>query len=267
MSNIYENYLGITFIVNGVSRHSFGDFGLYPYAHPEIRPAAPKTHYVDIPAADGSIDMTEALQGYVTYKTRTGRFVCACVDMARYDTALTDVCAFLHGKEAYIVMDEEPEFKYHGRLTVDKMDCDAVRGIITITAELEPFKRALVDTAASAASSILGETISAWKWDPFNFIDGVIRDYHAIAVTGTDQSPTEVTVVSSPAGGSIRIHASASGMKYAYNPDGGAWPTPAALSSGWNSLPEVLLPRAVQEVKFRFSGSGTVKIEFTPGYL
>lgn len=266
MANWYETHLGASFKVGSTTCHTFRDFGLYPHEPPDIPPGKAKVHFVDIPGADGGIDMTEALMGYVNYKNRTGTFTYV-TPRGGFRAALTSVTEALHGKTVDIILDEEPDFKYRGRVSVDEMDCDAVRGIITITAELEPFKRALTNTAETVASSILGETISAWKWDPFNFENGVIRDYSAIAVSGTSESPTEVTAVSSPAGGSVRIHASTSGMKYAYNPDGGTWPALAALSSGWNSLPEVLLPRAVQEVKFRFTGSGTVKIEFTPGYL
>ena len=79
MSNVYETYLGTTFKVGGVSRHSFGYFGLYPHERPEIPPAEPKTHYVEIPGADGSIDMSEWPQGYMTYKNRKGKFVFSCV--------------------------------------------------------------------------------------------------------------------------------------------------------------------------------------------
>ena len=42
---------------------SYDDFGLIQKSAPEVTPPAPKTNYVDVPGANGSIDLSEALTG------------------------------------------------------------------------------------------------------------------------------------------------------------------------------------------------------------
>lgn len=63
-------------MINGIrfgKYHSYDDFGLI-LSSVHIPPAAPKTNYVDIPGADGQLDLTEAL-GCVRYQMREAEFV------------------------------------------------------------------------------------------------------------------------------------------------------------------------------------------------
>lgn len=243
MSNYYSDHLGTTFYTTD-EFHSFRDFGLYPHEHPDIPPAKAKTRYVDIPGADGVVDMTEWPQGYVTFKNRQGTFTFLCPERSKWDATLTAVTSALHGQFADIVKDEEPNFRYRGRLSVDQMDYADARGIITITAEMEPYKFERTTTVAD------------WLWDPFSFETGIIREYGNLTIDGE----TEVTVWSSPAGGSPMITVS---DDMTLEVDG----TTYNLTAGDNSLPELQLPRAVEAVTFTFTGTGTASIYFWPGYL
>ena len=59
--------------MNGVTfgtRHSYEDWGLILKSRPQISPPEPKYIYVDIPASDGQIDLTESLIGNIPYYNR-----------------------------------------------------------------------------------------------------------------------------------------------------------------------------------------------------
>lgn len=244
MSNYYSDHLGTAFTVGSTTHHSFRDFGLYPHEHPSIPPAKIKTHFVEIPGADGGIDMSELPQGFVTFANRTGTFAFLVAERNRRDAALTDITAAMHGKTAYIVKDEEPEYRYHGRVAVRDLDCDQLKGIITVEADLDPFKYELTSTSED------------WLWDPFNLETGVIREYGSITITNSGT----VTVISSPVGGIPTITCSTA-MTVTYNG------VTYNLASGANVIEDIFLPRGVESVTLTFTGTGTVSIDFLPGYL
>lgn len=63
--------------MNGVkfgSKHSYDDWGLILKSRPVISPPSPKTIYIDVPGADGIIDLTESMTGEVKFNNRTITF-------------------------------------------------------------------------------------------------------------------------------------------------------------------------------------------------
>ena len=50
--------------------HSYRDWGLVTKTRPVIGSPEPKTIYIDIPEADGQLDLTESLTGEVKFKNR-----------------------------------------------------------------------------------------------------------------------------------------------------------------------------------------------------
>lgn len=242
-----EKYLsryGVTFITDAGSFHTAADYGLYPVAWPDIQAAEVKTSFVDIPGANGSLDLTEALTGFPTYKTRKASFAYLIPDQSLWDATNTRIRTDLHGKQARIITDEDPGYYYAGRVFVEKFDANKTNPVLTITAILDPYK---YDLTASDED---------WLWDPFSFETGVIRDYGDMTVDGT----LTVTVVSSPLGGSPVFTASAA-MTMTY--DGGTY----SLVAGENVFPAIELPHEQTEVTFTFTGSGTVSISFRGGML
>ena len=131
---------GVTF----ENKHSYWDWGLMLRAAPKITSPAPKTHYVDIPGAHGSMDLTEALTGKVQYKNR--RITLEFVTMAGredWSAIYSDILTELHGQMKEIRLDDDPLNMYRGRVTVG--DPERAKNVITIrmTAEVEPFKKSI----------------------------------------------------------------------------------------------------------------------------
>ena len=128
--------------MNGITfgeYHTFDDFGLV-ITEREISAPSPKTHYVDIEGADGSLDLSEAF-GEVKFERRTLKYnVISLVPRSEFWTRFTEIQNALHGKEFSITDDEDPDYYYIGRVSIDKWTIDKVIGSFTITVDAEPYK-------------------------------------------------------------------------------------------------------------------------------
>ena len=168
----YANHLGTTFgfsfsATYGIydAAHSYRTFGLHPKGKPVIGTPDPQEHKVVVPGRNGDLDMTTALTGDVHYGNRTGKWEFTQTGGRRvWDVTYHKLKNMLHGKTKHILMDEERDGYYTGRVYVEEPQYDDKKGVayFTITADLEPYKRAL-----NAATQ-------KWLWDPFNFETGFI---------------------------------------------------------------------------------------------
>lgn len=152
---------------NGSSINTWDDWHLIPSSRPVFSPPSLKTRFVDIPGANGYLDLTESLTGYPLYGDRSGSFeFIVDNDFKPWYQTYSDVMDFLHGKKLKAVLEDDLEFFYEGRFTISEWnskDTIASRSTITIDYNVAPFKW-------SAESST-----DNWLWDPFNFYTGVIR--------------------------------------------------------------------------------------------
>lgn len=53
-------------------KNTWDDWHIVPSSRPVIKPPTKKTNYLDIPGADGNLDLSEALTGYPVYNNREG---------------------------------------------------------------------------------------------------------------------------------------------------------------------------------------------------
>ena len=123
-------------------KHSYWDWRLMLKSPPRITSPAPKTHYVDIPGAHGSMDLTEALTGGVRYHNRQieMEFITKA-GREDWSAIYSDILSALHGQMANITLDDDPMHYYKGRVTVGDPDRDRKHVTLKMTAEVEPFKR------------------------------------------------------------------------------------------------------------------------------
>ncbi len=123
--------------------HSYHDLDLLLSAV-EVSPAVPKTTYIDIPGADGFLDLTEA-NGEVRFSDRSLKFTFSMNPMhdlseSAWEEKKTEVCNRLNGKRCKITLDKDPDYYWEGRLTVDSfMSNKRVRQFV-ISAKVMPYK-------------------------------------------------------------------------------------------------------------------------------
>jgi hypothetical protein len=130
---------GVTFGNN----HSYREWGLLLKEYPYISPPEPKTKLIEVPGSDAVIDLTESLTGKVHYGMREGRFEFWVIGgRSKWPAIYSAIMNELHGKRVKIVLDDDPNWYYLGRVRVDEMASDKVTATIVLTAELEPYKRA-----------------------------------------------------------------------------------------------------------------------------
>ena len=129
--------------------HSFYDLNLI-LSGLEIPPAKPKTSYIDVLGADGSIDLTEAI-GEVKYYDRDCKFIFTMnpsgdLSESAWEEKKTEVSNLLAGKAFKITLDKDDDFYYKGRCTVDEFLSDKRIRQIVVTAKVNPYKYKQTET-------------------------------------------------------------------------------------------------------------------------
>lgn len=121
--------------------HSFYDLNLV-LSNVEIEPATAKTTYIEIPGADGSLDLTEAL-GEIRYHDRTHKFLFTVYPQEAMtpQAKLAQVSKALNGKRfEKITLDKDCEYYYTGRCFVTGFSVNKKVVQILVEAIVRPYK-------------------------------------------------------------------------------------------------------------------------------
>jgi hypothetical protein len=106
----------------------------------DVQPAEPKLNLIDIPGADGSVDMSELPRGRVVYKDRTITWVFALFPGDDWDSKHSEVSNALNGKRCTIHLYSDWDWYYEGRVVVKKYNVDRALRQITVEATCFPYK-------------------------------------------------------------------------------------------------------------------------------
>ena len=201
-----------------------------------------KTDQIDIPGANGVIDLTE-VNGQVCYKNRTMTLTFSLDDdYAKWHLLSSRIAKELHGKVIKCILPDDPNYYYEGRFSLDSKKTNDVITDIVITGDVHPFK---LDVYSSSEE---------WLWDPFSFEDGIIRSYHDIEISGT----TSVSVIGSEMPVVPKFICSTD-MDLEFNS------SVFHLSAGETTDYDIILSEG--ENQLIFTGHGTVTIEYRGGIL
>lgn len=131
---------GVTF----GNKHTYRAWKLLLKSNPVISSPKPKTKIILVPGTNTVIDLTESLTGgEVKYEPRT--IQCEFYVMggrSKWPAVYTAILNEIHGKKLKIIMDDDPNYYYFGRVAIDDFKSDKTAASIVITAEVEPYKRA-----------------------------------------------------------------------------------------------------------------------------
>lgn len=125
------------------NKNSYADFGLV-LNYKEVGKPEPRTNYIDVPARDGHLDLTEAF-GEVKYKERKLVFYFSYIGSdANWAKTLSALHNYLNGQKHNIYFEED--YYWVGRCFVG--DAATKRGIreIVVECDCEPYKYKLEDT-------------------------------------------------------------------------------------------------------------------------
>lgn len=130
--------------------NTWDDWHLVPSSRPLVNPPQPKTNYMAIPGGDGAMDMTTALTSRVNYGARTGSWHFIVVNPGQLPSSVpftgwtalySEIMAYLHGKWLRVVLDDDPDYYYEGRLSVSDWTSGKGNSTITINYMLKPYKK------------------------------------------------------------------------------------------------------------------------------
>lgn len=93
------------------NKDSWKDWHLIPSSRPVFATPEVKTNFIDIPGADGGIDLSEALSGYPVYKNRNGSFkFLVDPNHMSWNVKLAEITEYLHGKTLRAILSDEPSY-------------------------------------------------------------------------------------------------------------------------------------------------------------
>ena len=226
-------------------KNTWDDWHLVPSSRPVIAPPDVKSKTVDIPGADGELNLTELLNGRPTYQNRTGsiEFIVAN-DYWDWDVAYSTIMNYLQGKSMKMVLEDDPAYYYEGRFAVSEWRSDKSWSLITIDYNVYPYKKDL------------SATDEDWLWDSFDFetqiiqngtknltVDGVLT----VTVEGSPQPVAPVITVSGPM--TLSLHGIEKSMDKA----------------GDYKYGDILFREGMNRITFR--GNGNVTISYRGGRL
>lgn len=120
------------------------DWGLLLTAK-EVTDPNPKTNYQKLDGASGTLDLTEALTGEVTYDDRelSASFSLSEGTMQEREAVLRRIAAALHGRRVRIVEPDDPEHYLVGRVALKKSTNSPTYATLDIEATCEPWRYAV----------------------------------------------------------------------------------------------------------------------------
>lgn len=125
--------------VNFGEYNSFEDLNLI-LTDSSISTPSVKTNYVDIDGANGSMDFTEAF-GEIYYENRTLEFEFTYTGSAfTYADKYSELQNLLHGQKMKIVISDDEDFYYTGRVSLNEWKSSKAIRKITIECNCEPYK-------------------------------------------------------------------------------------------------------------------------------
>ena len=227
--------------INGV--HMLREYGMPLENLHYVQPPTVIKKMVTVPGATAPLDMTETLTGYPIYETRTITMSFGAVKQRSLWPAIySEIQNRFHNRRVQVVFDDDNRYYYEGRAKVGSYERMRMMGKLVIEVDADPYKYERYTS------------LEDWLWDPFSFVDGVIREYRDIVVSGT----SSVRIVGSPMPVIPVIIASAemtvtiNGQEYQLKP-------------GSNKLYGAVL--LDQEYDFTFAGEGTASIDYRGGSL
>lgn len=224
-------------------KNTWDDWHLIPASRPLFNPPSVKTNYVDIPGANGSIDLTESLTGHPVFSNRTGSHNFIVMNgYWDWTTAYSTIMEYLHGKRMRAVLEDDPAFYYEGRFSVSAWNSGKSYSTISINYDVSPFKKSIISTK------------DEWLWDTFNFETGIIQSFIDVEVVGFQ----DIVLIGSIDYESPTIIAS-SEMTLQF--DGKTY----NILSGEHKYFDVVLKPGENVLKF--IGNGTVTIDYRRGGL
>lgn len=124
-----------------------------------VQAAEPKTNYINIEGAHGTLDLSEALTGEPVYNDRTvtASFMCSEGSYKDREALLRQIRTALHGRKISIIEPDDPEHYFAGRVRLTETHNYQAYMTFDIEATCDPWRYAMNETSRRVAPA--GETV------------------------------------------------------------------------------------------------------------
>lgn len=224
-------------------KHTYKDWGLI-WTEAAISVPEPYTQKQEVPFRDGKLDLTKFLSPITKYKNRTLTlgFVLDDRNMEYWHELYSKIANYLQGEDKKVILDTDANFYYIGQCSCEIVKTDAVMGGYTITVDCDPYKYERYSS------------LEPWLWDPFNFENGIIRNYKDITVDGklTLVIPGRKKAVAPVFDCSVEMDVIYNGLAY-------------TLPQGKSTVTDIVLGEGEHELTF--VGHGVISVDYRGGSL
>lgn len=141
--------------------HTFDDLNLVLSDCPDMPPAKAKTTYIDIPGADGSLDLSE-VHGEVKFSDRENKYTFTMhpAETMTWEEKMQEVSNLLNGKRCKMTLDKDEDYFWDVRATVDSYKSDKNLHQIVISVRALPYKFKQNITSRTVQLSGVSQTIN-----------------------------------------------------------------------------------------------------------
>ncbi len=239
------NAVSVTVERTGKVYHTLKDWGFAIENTDYIGDPVLESRLVTVPGLNRTIDLSEAVTGYPVYTSRVIKIIMGCLHKdSAWDSEISDLRNILHGQMVRLTFDNDKDYYWRGRAQV--VDFERMRRLGKVVLELpcaDPYKYEKYDST------------EPWRWDPFNFISGIINQDCNVTVNGTEtytlaaQGMPIVPVFDVKRG---EISVEYKGVTY-------------RLKSGENRFPDFVA--SYEKAVYTFTGNGELRVIFRRGSL
>lgn len=175
--NNFNLYNGVTIEVEDTNKtfHSFRDWGLFVANNNPIGEPKQYTNYIEVPARNGLIDLSEALSGRPVFTSREIKiYLAGFRDTTTWESVMSAFRNNVMGRVCKIIFDTDPGYYWRGRIGITDFKPVKEWGKFLLEIpEAEPYKYSVTSSS------------EPWLWDPFNFETDMIIYTGAFDVDGT----------------------------------------------------------------------------------
>ena len=138
---------------------TFDDLGLI-LVDQDVQPAEPKLNLIEVPGANGSIDLTEALGVGIKYNDRVIEWSFAVNPKCDMERKSSEVSGLLNGRRFEITIAGDEEHYFNGRVSVQSHNTGRKVRTIKIRAVCAPYKLHKVAKKITKTVSTTEQTIT-----------------------------------------------------------------------------------------------------------
>lgn len=239
------------------SVNTWDDWHIIPEKRPVVSPPEIKTQIIDLPGGHGFVDLSEIITNDVRYGQRQGSWTFIAhpdySDIEPWNWKYEAIAQKIHGRNLKIILEDDPFYFYEGRLKVNQWDPGENWSKVTIDYTLQPFKQEIIISDAP------------WLWDPFSFVDGIIRSYSGLTVTAGTPKTVEVRSGAKKVIPTFVLGSAQDSLTVCVSHDGGTtWSTPETMTYPNCRFRSIKLSYTSI---LKFTGTGSVTIQFRGEWL